>query len=79
VIILDTIIVSGLMTSPPAESVVAWLNAQSAADLQGDTDLLGILPKNRTEPENAVSRFLRFQRLTPLKAAGHPGPHGKRR
>jgi hypothetical protein len=44
----------------------------------GDADLLGIPPKYRTEPENAVSGFLHFQRLTPLKMAGRPVPHGKR-
>ena len=30
-------------------------------------------------PNGAISRFSRFQRLTPLKMAGRPGPHGKRR
>jgi len=29
-----------------------------------DTDLWDILPKNRTEPENAVSGFLHFQCLS---------------
>jgi hypothetical protein len=37
---------------------------------QGDSDLLGILPKNRTEPENVVSRLLHFHRLPPLTMAG---------
>jgi hypothetical protein len=42
-----------------------------------------ILAKNRTEPENPVSRFLHFQRpdlnKARLKMAGRPGPHVKRR
>jgi hypothetical protein len=33
------------------------------------------MAKNRTEPENAVSEFLHFQRLAPLKMAGLPAPH----
>ena len=44
----------------------------------GDADLLGILPKNQTEPENAVSRLLHFQRLTSPKMTGHPASRGKR-
>jgi hypothetical protein len=44
----------------------------------GDADLLGILPKNQTEPENAVSRLLHFQRLASPKMAGRPAPRGKR-
>jgi hypothetical protein len=55
------------------------IGAISFAFSWGDTDLLGILPKNRTEPENVVSRLLHFQRLTPLKMAGRPGPRAKRR
>jgi hypothetical protein len=43
-----------------------------------DTDLVAILAKNRTEPEDAVSRLLHFQALGRLKMAGRPTPHGKR-
>ncbi|MGD8207454.1 MAG: hypothetical protein PVH47_05190, partial [Thiohalocapsa sp.] len=41
--------------------------------------LLAFLAKIGTEPENAVSRFLHFQRLGSLEMAGHPAPRGKRR
>jgi hypothetical protein len=39
---------------------------------------LAIVAKNPTQPENAVSRFLHFQRLRWLKMAGRPATHGKR-
>jgi len=41
-------------------------------------NFLAILAKNRTEPEDAVSRLLHFQALGRLKMARRPAPHGKR-
>jgi hypothetical protein len=37
-----------------------------------DADLLAILTKNQTEPENTISRLLHFQSLTRLKMAALP-------
>jgi hypothetical protein len=50
-------------------SVTDRLLAKRGESIQG-TDLLAILAKNQTEPENAVSRFLHFQRLTAAKNGG---------
>ena len=64
------------LQSPGCEMIAAGLALPGAGEgfvrLKETLILLTILAHDHTEPENAVSRVLLFQWLSPLKMAAHP-------
>jgi hypothetical protein len=76
--ILHSFIFNGLQPPKMAARPCAAGNATRSAFPWESTDLLAVLAKNQTEPKNAVSRFLHFQRLAAAENGGTSLCRGKR-